>query len=293
MDLSIFTVKLNHVEVLTTISETRSLLAQNPLERGSLGLVPTMGALHEGHLSLIRQCIKDNDICAVSIFVNPSQFNEKSDFERYPRNVEKDLEMVRDLSCDLIFVPSVTEMYPEKDERKFDFGNLDKIMEGRFRPDHFNGVAQIVSKLFTVIEPDKAYFGEKDFQQLLIIRSLVRSLNIPVEVIGCPIIRETDGLALSSRNQLLSKHERDAASLIPRTLSDAVKMKDKPSLEEFIKYVIQIINADPVLEVEYFEIVDANHLVPVRNWTDANILRACIAVRCGAVRLIDNMNISY
>lgn len=252
-----------------------------------------MGVLHEGHLSLIRQCIKENDISAVSIFVNPTQFNDQSDFERYPRNLEKDLEMLRDLSCDMVFSPSAPEMYPENDERKFDFGNLDKIMEGRFRPGHFNGVAQIVSKLLSVIEPDKAYFGEKDFQQLVIIRSLVRSLNIPVEVIGSAIIREPDGLAMSSRNQLLSKQEREAASLIPKTLFSTAEMKNKHSLDEIKELVNQIISSDPMLKLEYFEIVDEEHLYPVRNWTEATVLRACIAVRCGAVRLIDNINISY
>jgi pantoate--beta-alanine ligase len=251
-----------------------------------------MGALHEGHLSLIRRCIGENDINVVSIFVNPTQFNEKSDFERYPRNLDKDLEMVRELSCNLVFAPSIEEIYPERDERTFDFGHLDKIMEGLFRPGHFNGVAQIVSKLFAIIEPDKAYFGEKDFQQLLIIRSLVKKLNIPVEVIGSPIIREADGLALSSRNQLLSERERDAASLIPRILIEAVEMKNKPSLPEFKNQVIQAINSDPLLEVEYLEIVDEQRLEPVHNWDDQNLLRVLIAVRCGRIRLIDNMNIS-
>lgn len=261
--------------------------------KGSIGLVPTMGALHNGHLSLLRKCAGENEINAVTIFVNPSQFNEASDFESYPRNFEKDLEMIAGQSCDMVFAPSVGEMYPEKDLRKFDFGDLDKTMEGLHRPGHFNGVAQIVSKLFTIIEPDRAYFGEKDFQQLTIIRALVRNLNLPVEVIGCPIIREDDGLAMSSRNQLLTQAQREAAALIPRTLNAAVKMKNKPGPDALRELVIQTIDSDPGLEVEYFEIVNAETLSSVSNWTDSKDLRACIAVRCGNVRLIDNMNISF
>ena len=284
---------MNKLQVLTTITEVGSWLAQLPLQRGSLGLVPTMGALHEGHLSLIRKCTQENEFNAISIFVNPSQFNDKSDFENYPRNFEHDLKKIRQFPCDMVFAPSAGEMYPVTDDRRFDFGNLDKIMEGLHRPGHFNGVAQIVSKLFTIIKPDKAYFGEKDFQQLVIIRQLVRNLNIPVEVIGSPIIRESDGLAMSSRNQLLSAHERNSASMIPKTLFTAIEMKSKPSLAELKKLVVQTIESDPVLEVEYFEIVDDTNLQPVLAWTNAEDLRACIAVRCGNVRLIDNMIISY
>ena len=252
-----------------------------------------MGALHEGHLSLLRQCSRDNEITAATIFVNPAQFNEASDFERYPRNLEKDLEMLSRQSCGMVFAPCAEEMYPEKDLRKFDFGTLDKTMEGVHRPGHFNGVAQIVSKLLTIMEPDRAYFGDKDFQQLAIIKALVRMLNLPVEVIGCPIIREDDGLAMSSRNQLMSAVEREAATLIPKTLAAAVEMKNKPAPAELKEWVMSTIDSDPLLETEYFEIVDEKTLSPVSNWTDAKKLRACIAVRCGFVRLIDNMNISY
>ncbi|MCK4750533.1 MAG: pantoate--beta-alanine ligase [Bacteroidales bacterium] len=281
------------MQVLTTVSEARSWIHNKSLGSDSVGLVPTMGALHEGHLSLIRQCSLDNDINAVTIFVNPTQFNETTDFESYPRDLEKDLEMIERQSCDMVFTPSVAEMYPEKDRQKFDFGKLDKTMEAVHRPGHFIGVAQIVSKLFAIIEPDRAYFGEKDFQQLAIIRSLVRKLNLPVEVIGCPIIREADGLAMSSRNRLLSAGERKAASIIPKTLSAAVDLKNKPSPGELKEMVIQTINSDHGLEVEYFEIVDKEDLAPVSNWTGGGEFRACIAVRCGMIRLIDNMNISY
>ena len=252
-----------------------------------------MGALHEGHLSLIQKCSRENAINAVSIFVNPTQFNEKSDFETYPSDLEKDLEMIEQLSCDMVFAPTAAEMYPENDLRKFDFDTLDKTMEGKHRPGHFNGVAKIVSKLFAIIEPDRAYFGEKDYQQLAIIRSLVRKLNLQVDVIGCPTIREDDGLAMSSRNQLLSPGEREAASLIPKTLNAAVKMKNKPNPDELKKLVIKTLNSDPDLEVEYFEIVDKEDLIPIGNIDEAREFRACIAVRCGNVRLIDNVNISY
>jgi len=252
-----------------------------------------MGALHEGHLSLIQNSIQENDINAVTIFVNPTQFNENSDFESYPRDLGKDLEMIEKLSCDMVFAPAAGEMYPEQDQRIFDFGNLDKTMEGVHRPGHFNGVAQIVSKLFAIIEPDRAYFGEKDFQQLVIIKSLVRKLDLPVEVIGCSIIREADGLAMSSRNQLLSQGERKAASLIPKILSAAVEMKNKPSPDSLKNKVIQTLDSDPELKVDYFEIVCKEDLEPISNWNEANEFRACIAVHCGSVRLIDNMNISY
>ena len=290
--LSIFAIKRNDLKVLTTIPETRSYLSRFRQDRASIGLVPTMGALHEGHLSLVRQCISENEFSVVSIFVNPSQFNDNSDFVRYPRDLDKDLGFLRDFSCNMVFAPSVEEMYPEKDLRRFEFGNLDRIMEGSFRPGHFNGVAQIVSKLFTTIEPDRAYFGEKDFQQLMIIKYLVRSLDIPVEVIGSPIVRDTDGLALSSRNQLLSKQERDAAAFIPKTLFEAVQMNPRPSPAKLKNHVIQTINSNPLLKVEYVEIADELELAPVRDWSDSVPGRIFTAVWCGSVRLIDNVKIS-
>jgi pantoate--beta-alanine ligase len=252
-----------------------------------------MGALHQGHLSLIRKCVAENKLSAVSVFVNPTQFNEKEDFNTYPRNLHKDLSLLEELSCDIVFAPSVAEIYPEKDHRRFDFGKLDKIMEGKHRPGHFNGVAQVVSKLFAIMEPDRAYFGEKDFQQLAIIRKLVTMLGLSIEIIACPIIREADGLAMSSRNKLLSSSEREAASLIPKTLIGAVEMDNKPSPAELRDHVIRLIETHPLLRVEYFEIVDSEDLTPVADWNHPNKLRACIAVRCGRVRLIDNMNISY
>jgi pantoate--beta-alanine ligase len=281
------------LKVLTSISEARSWLARSHGMSDSLGLVPTMGALHDGHLSLIKKCKKENKITAVSIFVNPTQFNDESDFKNYPRNFEKDFEMITQLNCDIIFAPDPVDMYPDEDRRIFDFGNLDKTMEGVHRPGHFNGVAQIVSKLLSLIKPQRAYFGEKDFQQLAIIRSLVKILKLPVEIVACPTIRESDGLAMSSRNELLSINERKLASIISRTLFQAVEMKNKPPVEELKDLVTRTINSEPGLDVEYFAIIDSESLSPLDRWTGGLECRACIAVRCGQVRLIDNMNISY
>ena len=293
VDLYIFAKKLTELKVLTSVSEAREWLARQQCMTDSLGLVPTMGALHDGHLSLIKKCKEENKTTAVSIFVNPTQFNDESDFKNYPRNFENDVEMITQQNCDIIFAPDPADMYPDEDRRNFDFGNLDKTMEGIHRPGHFNGVAQIVSKLFSLIKPQRAYFGEKDFQQLAIIRSLVRILKLPVEIVACPTIRESDGLAMSSRNKLLSINERKLASIIPRTLFQAVEMKNKPPVKEFKDLVTRTINSEPGLEVEYFEIIESESLLPVKGWTGGLKCRACIAVRCGPVRLIDNMNISY
>ena len=204
--------------VSNLIDETRKFLSVFRKQGKSIGLVPTMGALHEGHLSLIDASLRSNDITVISIFVNPTQFNDRKDFEKYPRDLDKDLELIRLKGCDLVFAPSEEEIYPEKDTRVFDFGTLDKYMEGKYRPGHFNGVAQIVSRLFDIIEPDRAYFGEKDFQQLVIIKNLVQQLNLPVEIVPCPIIRESDGLAMSSRNRLLTPEQRKSASKISKVL---------------------------------------------------------------------------
>lgn len=251
-----------------------------------------MGALHEGHLSLIRQSVKDNPFTAVSIFVNPTQFNNQLDFDRYPRNLMSDLEILASFPIDLVFVPGESEIYPEPDKRVFDFGDLDKTMEGLHRPGHFNGVAQVVSKLFDMIKPDRAYFGEKDFQQLAIIRSLVRQLDLPVEIIGCPIIREADGLAMSSRNQLLTTPQRSASAGISAALFKAREKAGSCPVDEVREQVIASLNDHPLMQVEYFEIVDAENLQPVREWSDPGSKVGCIAVQIGNVRLIDNINIS-
>jgi pantoate--beta-alanine ligase len=274
------------------IKETRKFLSVFRKQGKSIGLVPTMGALHEGHLSLIDECLRNNDITVVSIFVNPTQFNDKNDFKNYPRDLDKDLELIRLKGCDLVFAPAEKEMYPKKDQRIFDFGTLDKFMEGMFRPGHFNGVAQVVSRLFNIIEPDKAYFGEKDFQQLVIIKKLVRQMNLPVEIISCPIIRESDGLAMSSRNRLLTPEQRKSASEISATLKEAGRIGRRMDIQELKKFVITRINNDPNLKTEYFELVLESDLIPLKKWPESKTVIACIAVKTGNIRLIDNIKFS-
>lgn len=254
----------------------------------TVGLVPTMGALHQGHLSLVKRAVADNKIVVVSIFVNPTQFNDKSDLSRYPRNLNADLKLLEDSGCSIVFAPDTNEIYPEPDIRTFDFGDLDKVMEGKHRKGHFNGVAQIVSILFELIKPDRAYFGLKDFQQLVIIKKLVKMLNLQTEIVPCPIIREPDGLAMSSRNELLSDEERKNAPFIYEILQEANNQTGKKSVKELINWVINKINSNTYLTVDYFEIVNDKNLQPVTSWEDDCKKVACIAVFCGKIRLIDN-----
>jgi len=253
----------------------------------NIGFVPTMGALHDGHLSLVEQCRRENDITGVSIFVNPTQFNVQSDLINYPRTREDDLYQLKLARCDFVFVPSVKEMYPETDTRVFDFGMLEKVMEGACRPGHFNGVAQIVSKLFDVVKPTNAYFGEKDFQQLAIIRRLVAMTNDPVQIVGCPIVREADGLAMSSRNVRLTPEQRQNAPVIARTLFACKEKINIMNLDELKKWVVQQIDSTPCLQTEYFDIVDRHTLQTAAQYRE-NTMQACIAVHAGVVRLIDN-----
>ena len=280
------------MELIRTIREVRSQLSVLRSEVGSLGLVPTMGSLHEGHLSLINRSVSENSHTAVSIFVNPTQFHDDEDFASYPRDLDEDLEILKEYSVDLVFAPPVEEMYPKPDTRIFDFGGLDRFMEGKHRPGHFNGVAQIVSKLFSIIEPDKAYFGEKDFQQIVIIRKITAAMDLPVRIVGCPIVREPDGLAMSSRNKLLSAGERKSASRIQEALGMARDNAGKTSVQALRKKTIEYLQWDPVLKVEYFEIVDEQSLKPVQNLTEKGRIRGCIAVKVGKIRLIDNMDFS-
>ena len=255
----------------------------------SLGFVPTMGALHAGHCSLLKKCKNDNNISICSIFVNPSQFNDKNDLKNYPRTLDKDLQIIEAEKIDFLFCPGEREMYPETDTRIFEFGKLSEVMEGKYRPGHFNGVAQIVTKLFDLVEPNNAYFGEKDFQQLVIIKFLVGTLNIPVKIISCPTLREADGLAMSSRNLLLAPEERKNAPLIYQTLKKAVEIQKKFSITKLINWVVEQINSNPLLKVEYFEIIDDLELQPVKNWNDKSNKVGCIAVKTSTVRLIDNI----
>jgi pantoate--beta-alanine ligase len=254
-----------------------------------IGFVPTMGALHEGHLSLVKEAGRFCDVVVVSVFVNPTQFNNPDDLIRYPRDIEKDMALLRQTPCELLFVPSVNEVYPEPDTRVFDFGLIDKVMEGKFRPGHFIGVAQVVSRLFDIVRPHKAFFGAKDFQQIAVVREMVRQLNLPVQVIDCPIIREKDGLAMSSRNLLLNAEQRKKAPLIARSLFDSCNFALTNGVKETRQMVTDAINASSQLEVEYFEIVDGNTLQPVMLWDDSDFIVGCIAVYAGEIRLIDNV----
>ncbi len=277
------------MKLISSIKELKNDLALERLENKSIGFVPTMGALHEGHISLVKRCISENDICVVSIFVNPTQFNDKNDLKTYPRTPGKDYALLTSAGCRYVFAPSENEMYPEPDTRNFDFGYITQVMEGAHRPGHFNGVAQIVSKLFEAVNPDKAYFGEKDFQQIAVIRAMVKQLNFPVNVIACPILREPDGLAMSSRNVRLTPVNRQKAPLIARTLKESVNFASNKSVKEITNYVINTLNDEPSLRVEYFEIVDKDTLEPVTNWAQTTHPVGCIAVYCGDVRLIDNI----
>jgi pantoate--beta-alanine ligase len=255
----------------------------------TIGFVPTMGALHDGHLSLVKRAKSENKIVVASIFVNPTQFNNADDLKNYPRNLEADLEKLKSAGCDWVFAPSTQEMYPEKDERIFDFGQTDKVMEGKFRVGHFNGVAQVVSKLFETIPAHRAYFGMKDFQQVAVIKKLVAMLNIPIEIVPCDIIRETDGLAMSSRNLLLTAEHRNVAPLIAQTLNEAKCRKSTTNVRELENWVISTINAEPLLNVEYFDIVDDTNLQAINEWREGQTAVGCIAVFAGKIRLIDNI----
>lgn len=261
------------------------------LQNKTIGLVPTMGALHAGHLSLIKKAKENTRVVVVTIFVNPTQFNDKTDLKNYPRDLTHDLSLLDPIltNKDIVFSPAQKEMYPVPDTRKFDFGNMERVMEGAFRPGHFNGVAQIVSKFFMLIYPEMAFFGEKDFQQLAIIRKLTILLDLPVKIIGCPIIRESDGLAMSSRNQLLGKRERAAAPQIYKSLCHAVNLADKFTPGEVKKQITKEVDQVPELSVEYFEIVNGNNLQPVNQWVPDIPIQGCIAVKAGKVRLIDNI----
>ncbi len=256
-----------------------------------IGFVPTMGALHEGHLSLIRQSKKENDITIASIFVNPIQFNNKEDLRNYPRPLTIDLEMLRGESCDLVFLPDEKEIYPEPSNRSFNFEGLDSVMEGKHRPGHFNGVAIIVSRLFEIIKPDNAYFGEKDYQQLMIIKYMVAQIKLPINIISCAIIREFDGLAMSSRNTLLLPNDRKNAGIIRQMLLKAKEMSQNTSYIKIKEMIISEINKIPNFKVEYFEIADRTTLKVIDNESRIKEAIGFIAVYAGKVRLIDNIKI--
>ena len=277
------------MKLVHTIQELRAELDIQRQAGKKIGLVPTMGALHEGHASLVRRAVAENEVVVVSDFVNPTQFNDKNDLLKYPRTLEADCELLEKEGAAYVFAPSVEEMYPEPDTRQFSYAPLDTVMEGKYRPGHFNGVCQIVSKLFMMVEPDKAYFGEKDFQQLAIIREMVKQMNFPLEIVGCPIVRESDGLALSSRNARLSEGQRKQALGISQTLFKSQEYAASHTLEETQKFVEDGIAAAEGLELEYFEIVDGMTLQKIASWEDTDYVVGCITVFCGEVRLIDNI----
>nr|WP_321354344.1 pantoate--beta-alanine ligase [uncultured Draconibacterium sp.] len=255
----------------------------------TVGFVPTMGALHKGHISLVKQAVSENPVVVVSIFVNPTQFNDPNDLERYPRTLENDMKLLEPTGCSIVFAPNANEVYPEPDKRKFNFGILEQVMEGKHRPGHFNGVAQVVSRLFDMVKPTKAYFGLKDFQQLAIVKNMVKQLQLPVEIVPCAIIREESGLAMSSRNELLTEEQRKNAAVISETLFKAKELKAQKSVQEITDWVTETINKNPFLDVEYFEIVDDAQLQPVKNWDEDSTKVGCVAVYCGKIRLIDNI----
>lgn len=277
------------MEVITKIADLQRKIAEIRAKDGTVGLVPTMGALHNGHLELVKRCVAENSICVVSVFVNPTQFNDKNDLLHYPRTLDADCRLLESAGCAIAFAPEVEEMYPVEDTRVFNLGTVAEVMEGKYRPGHFNGVAQIVSKLFDAVQPDRAYFGEKDFQQIAVIRSMVKLLNFPVEIVACPIVREDDGMALSSRNLHLTPQQRKNAVSISQTLFKSRTFAEQHSVAETIDYVVSTLNSVPDLEVEYFEIVDGNTLLPVNDWSDSDYIVGCITVYCGEVRLIDNI----
>jgi len=279
------------MKIINTVASLQQAVTEAKQQGLSVGLVPTMGALHEGHASLIRQSVAENQLTVVSVFVNPTQFNDPKDLQHYPRTFEADAQLIASLGGDVVFAPSVEEGYPQEDTRVFAYPPIDTVMEGARRPGHFNGVCQIVSKLFDMVSPDKAYFGEKDFQQIAVVRAMMRDLGYKFQLVPCPIVREESGLALSSRNALMSDEERVLATNIYRTLRESVDYAQSHTVTETQQFVVEQLNALEGLEVEYYEIVNDETLQPVTSWQDAPHIQGCITVFCGArpVRLIDNI----
>lgn len=274
-----------------TIAELQAELREARKAGRTVGLVPTMGALHEGHASLVRRSVSENGTTVVSVFLNPTQFNDKTDLEKYPRTLEADCALLEVCGATVVFAPSVEEIYPEPDTRVFSYPPTDSVMEGAFRPGHFNGVCQIVSKLFMMVEPDRAYFGEKDFQQIAVIRRMVDDFGMKLEIVPCPVIREESGLAMSSRNTLLSAEERQIASHIYRTLAESRQWAKEDSVSSVHDRVVNTLNEVPGLEVQYYNIVDGKTLADVTSWDESNDIVGCITVFCGSqpIRLIDHI----
>lgn len=279
------------MQIIRSVSELESFVAHALGNGKSIGLVPTMGALHDGHLSLVKRAIEENDVVIVSVFVNPTQFNNPVDLATYPRNEEEDFRLLAKEGATAVFAPSVEEMYPDgtKSDHVFELGTAAEVMEGKFRPGHFQGVAQVVCRLFRLCRPTRAYFGEKDFQQIAVIRNMVASEHIPVEIVPVPIKRADDGLALSSRNALLTEEQRKVAPEIHAALAYSVEYSKDHSVQATHDTVVERIDAVPYMNVEYFEIVDGSTLLPVEEWEESPDIVGCITVYCGKVRLIDNI----
>ena len=279
------------MEVVHQIVELQNALFMLRKQGKKIGLVPTMGALHEGHASLVKQSVKDNDVTVVSVFVNPTQFNDKNDLKNYPRDLQADCALLEECKADFVFAPSVEEMYPVEDKRHFEYPLVSTVMEGAHRPGHFNGVCQVVSRLFYIVRPDKAYFGEKDWQQIAVIKAMVRHLSLDVTIVECPIVRDADGLARSSRNTLLTPEERAIAPAIYKALKESVGYAKEHTVKETHDWTVEQINAVKGLEVEYFSIVDGNTLQDVSSWNDSPYVVGCITVYCGhtPIRLIDHI----
>ncbi len=275
-----------------TAKELQMLLDGHRKSGSTVGLVPTMGALHKGHLSLVERSMRENDVTVVSIFINPTQFNDKKDLERYPSDLEADCQLLGKLSgAIIVFAPSVQEMYPQPDTRKFCYPPTDSVMEGAYRPGHFNGVCQIVSKLFAIVKPDRVYFGEKDFQQIAVVRRMVDALALTLQIVPCPVVRETGGLALSSRNALLNPEEKKIAANIYKALSESRNLAASHSVSQVRDFVTETLNAVDGLDVQYFSIVDGKTLGEVNDWAESDDIVGCITVFCGhlPVRLIDHI----
>lgn len=275
------------MEIIRTVDQLKDRISKAKGENLTIGLVPTMGALHDGHISLVDRARRENDVVVVSVFVNPTQFNNAADLATYPRTEEADCAKLEAAGVDVAFIPTVDEIYPEPDTRVFDLGEVADVMEGPMRPGHFNGVAQIVSKLFSMVKPTRAYFGEKDFQQIAVIRRMVELEGFDIEIVDCPIKRADDGLALSSRNVRLTPEQRAVAPAIHRIMAESLSMAPAHTVDEVKQWVIDNINNVEHMKVEYYEIVHPLTMQPVGNWNDEPV--GCITVYCGDVRLIDNI----
>lgn len=276
--------------IFSKITEVQGILAPLIAQGKKIGFVPTMGALHQGHLSLIKQAQSQCDYTVCSIFVNPTQFNDKSDLERYPRMPEKDAELLKTVKCDLLFLPQVEEIYPKMGQATFDFGNLNTILEAEHRPGHFNGVAQVVKRFFEIVQPTVAYFGSKDFQQVMIIKALIKHMQSPIQIVACPILREPDGLAMSSRNTLLSPEERKVAALIPQIMQKARSIALENGIESAKQFVESEISRQPFMKLDYYAICDSQTLsTATTNLKETSKLISLIAVFVGKIRLIDNL----